>query len=360
MTVSTDDLGKSSSISKPVKSKETPISSLRFPGDIGNYPLTAIYITRVDYVPTKKAETYKTQVKDLVSSVVTPVRLATATIAGVSNALSAATGMEKGEVFTNTTNALGIAEKGVNRGIGELIYFTNCEKVEKEIIQIFLPLPMNLQSDYIGGWGGMELSSLQYNIRELLKGNLSKDQAIENLAEAGTMEVLKGFVGKMGGGPSVRESVGAIGAAGIGFNPYKELMYSSPDFRRFQLEWVLSPRNEKESDELNHIVWVLKKYMHPVPEGNSLEESYFFRYPEYCKIELWRNESKVTNGEQTNPYLFKFDQCAITQVTVRYDNKLHRDSGAPTVVSLSLGLLEKKILTQRDFEQDYKKNTTSY
>lgn len=339
--------------SKNFGTKENPNSSkiLRFPSDVGKYPMTSINVYKVSYEQNKNSDLSKTG--EAITNVTNNILDKTSEgIERFSNLLSNF-GIKSGggEGFLTNTIKPSV-ERGTNSLVKDLTGAVGMKRTVEQRITIALPLPIDLNVNYSHEWSGNSLTSLQYTIRELAKNGYSSQgigEAIERGSKFLGTEIIKNFVG--------RSSIeGIAGAGNISFNPYRELLFESSSFRSFTLEWVLSPKNSKESDTLSEIIYSLKKYSHAQTLNNTnLEDSIILEFPYFADVELWSNEESGIN-----PYFFKFLSCAITNISIRYDTKLHRDTKAPVATSLSIGFLETKILTQKDFGDSFDKSKQYY
>lgn len=220
----------------------------------------------------------------------------------------------------------------------------NINSYSNPVKTIILPIPLEIQTTYEANWSGTTLSPLEYVIKELLEGNTIKDdlsglsiQGLRQMTSSASNYVARNF------GVDLNKTLGV--SAGIGINPYKELMYQSPDFRTFNFDWVLSPRNEDESKVLNEIINTIKKYMHPGVSGKSFDESLLYTYPSYCTIEF-------SSNKEENPWLFKIHDCVINSFSARYSSKFHRDDNSPTAISLNLSVTEMTILSRNNFDKE--------
>lgn len=309
-------------ISKSGISDKKSNSPIRFPGNAVNQPSTMITITK-NNIETNEAISSSTNsaMSSLQSSIDSQTNSTVKTgLETIKNVLEGG-----GEVFSTLNQAL------------------NPNIKSKDIYTISLPMPVDLNVSYNAEWSGQSLGPIAHALREMIQGNFTSDavaQATGTLTKRGITEGIKGLLG--GHRLTSGALSGAGKSAGIAFNPYKELVYDSPSFRTFEFDWVLSPRNQQESDSLRKIIYILKKHMHPSVFGEG-SDSLLFLYPETCNIAF------LTGTGGGNPYLFQLDDCAITNVSVFYDNKFHQGTNAPAAVSIKLSLLETKILTQSDF-----------
>lgn len=296
-------------ISNISRVSNTTHSVIRFPSDSSNQPSVIIHIT--------KNNIEMAEISNSTSNTVSGVK------GQLSNAIEQArTGLQN--LGNTLTSALGANIKST------------------DIFTLALPMPVDINVSYNAEWNGTSLSPLEYALREVIQGNFSQE-SIDKAERLYTQRTAVGLIKNVVG----RTKIGSAGkVVGFSFNPYRELIYDSPSFRTFSFDWVLSPKNQQESDNIRKIVFILKKHMHPSVAGSGAEDSLLFLYPELCTIEFW------DGNEAQNTYLFKMDECAITNLSVFYDNKFHQGSNAPTQVSIKLSLMETKILTQSDFGDD--------
>lgn len=224
---------------------------------------------------------------------------------------------------------------------------------ERDKYGIILPIPEDIEVSYSAEWSGKNLTPIEYGVREIVEGGGSEP----SYAKAGYIfgsSTIGGIAALVGGSSLVNTFTGALGGAGIIINPYKQVMYDSPRFREFLFSWTLSPKSEKEMEEIQEIIWVLKRSMHPKAIGeDKIKESYFWGYPDYVEVKF------ITDGvgKKDNPWLFNIARSAIVGVDIDYDNKYHRD-GTPTGIKLTLSLMETIVYMQKDFGENYenKKN----
>ena len=215
----------------------------------------------------------------------------------------------------------------------------------KNVGYIILPMPNDVKVSYAAGWAGQSVTPIQYAIRNIINGQ-SPDEAGKLFTTGMAVEAFKAV---MGNTPNIIK--GAAIAGGVAFNPYKQLMYDSPSFRTFSFSWILSPKNAKEADDIDSLIWLLKRSMHPKTLGSSAEESMIWMSPDFLDFQFILDGS--TPG-MTNTWLPVLKRSAITNVSVNYETKFHgaskgHSAGSPAATSLTIDLLETVILTQTDF-----------
>lgn len=213
----------------------------------------------------------------------------------------------------------------------------------KSLGQIYLPLPKNMSAEYTSNWAAKEggrTASFQ-------QGAQGTSSAWGGVKAAITQEAGAAFSG-------MDEGV-AFGIATRGaMNPFRILQWQSPEFRTFSFYWELLPTNADDSEELNKVIYNLKKYMHS-PSGPG---SFVLRQPPLWNIKILdKSKLSVKDG---NRFLFQMKDCAITNIQVDYFDKgaiFHgvdaKGGHAPNGVRLQISFTETSILTQNDFRGSY-------
>jgi len=202
------------------------------------------------------------------------------------------------------------------------------------VCDIILPIPINLNVNYNAGWSGESINLFDYFLREGIESLGNGESTVNNISEI-SKKISTRWLSDFARGVTGFTGKGAY----VAFNPYKELMYSSPSFRKFSFQWVLSPRNEKESNTLREILFNLKKYMHP----KELDFEAVWLYPSFVDINF------NVKDRNENTFLFKILSSAIENISIEYDNKFHND-GSPVVYRLTIDFLESELLTQSNFK----------
>jgi hypothetical protein len=139
---------------------------------------------------------------------------------------------------------------------------------------------------------------------------------------------------------SVYASAGSI-AMGYALNPLMFLQFKKPEFRLFQLSWVLAPRTEKESKTIKNIVTKCKKAASP---DNGTLLGAVLKYPQIALIKILPND---VFGHM------KFKPCVITSVQANYTpnpTPSFFENGAPSTVTLTLNLKEMSYWYKNEIE----------
>ena len=144
-------------------------------------------------------------------------------------------------------------------------------------------------------------------------------------------------------------------ATGTAVNPQLELIYSSPDFRRFQFDFMFYPRSEKEAIEVQTILEELKFHQAPevLNQGAGGLGGFFLVPPSEFDIKFYYNGT-------INPNIPNISTCVLTQIDTDYapngfaayekPGKLRPSlggTGMPVAIRLTLQFMETQIITKR-------------
>jgi len=125
-------------------------------------------------------------------------------------------------------------------------------------------------------------------------------------------------------------------------NPRKESMFKEPGQRSFSFSWKFAPRNQKDSDNIQEIISLLKYHASP---ATYEDEHSLFMYPSEFQPFF------LSNAEE-NPYIGKIARCALTSVKVNYADagiwSAFNKTNAPTHLSMELEFKELSLLSRQD------------
>lgn len=134
---------------------------------------------------------------------------------------------------------------------------------------------------------------------------------------------------------------------GATINPAMFMNYRRPAYKEYELSWLLAASNKKDSENLKKIIDTMKYNSLPSHSGKAplLDQdstiSALWDYPSLCLVSLVPDQ-----------YTFKFRPAVIVSVSADYHasgGPSYFNSGAPTVVSLSLRLKEISFWTKDNF-----------
>ena len=137
-------------------------------------------------------------------------------------------------------------------------------------------------------------------------------------------------------------------------NPNMELLFGGPTLRNFRFSFKLTPRNEKEAQQVKLIIRALKRNMAPQAQGGTLQSGNFFlKTPNVFHL-------RYRTGRKNHPFLHRFKQCFLTDMQTTYTGEgVHATYDDGTPVSMQLDLSFKELQPIYDIDYDNKPGTES-
>jgi hypothetical protein len=139
-------------------------------------------------------------------------------------------------------------------------------------------------------------------------------------------------------------------------NPYAQLLYKGPQFRRYTVPVAIRPRSDTESKNALNIIKIFKLASSPSVQNRSLQlgsgtytlQSFVFGYPHLTAFDI--NFKSPTE----NKVIFESKLCAIESVAVDYGGQKMAffEDGVPTEINLTLQLSEISVRTLGDARYD--------
>jgi hypothetical protein len=256
----------------------------------------------------------------------------------------------------------------------------------------YLYIPQNLGTDYGVNYNQVDLGALGVEAAASI-GSQSNEEivsALQSAASSSSPEAIFNTIGSginaanglIGTGGNVNGSqLSAIGQ-GLAFNPFMEQVFQGVNFRNHSFSFKLIARNETEAKEISEIVKFFKRAMSPKLEGSSAGSitatsqsdtsnaaalrnrsagSRYLKVPNRFKIKFERSvkysnsgQIKVTSDSiQEIPGLYKFKECALTNVQVSYTpdgQYVSTDSTYVPAIQLDLRFVEMSIITRDDYD----------
>jgi hypothetical protein len=141
-------------------------------------------------------------------------------------------------------------------------------------------------------------------------------------------------------------------------NPYAQLLYKGPQFRRYQVPVSIKPRNSTESENALNIIRVFKIASSPSIQNRNVTigsfqgtlQSFVFGYPHLTQFTIDFSSPTVT----ANRTIFESKLCAIESVAVDYGGQKMSffEDGIPSEITLTLQLSEIAVRTLGDARND--------
>ena len=139
-------------------------------------------------------------------------------------------------------------------------------------------------------------------------------------------------------GTTLEASLGAI------YNPVLAATFKGVPLRGHSFNWKLIPRNPQESANLNEIIRVIRRAMHPYLSGIREQGGFILEYPEVLTPVLL-----MPDNDQN--IFYKPGLITNFKVTHGKDQKaFFAKTGNPVVYDLQLDYTELDIITQEDFD----------
>ena len=188
-------------------------------------------------------------------------------------------------------------------------------KGRKIIGSIVLPIPAGIGDQNNVTWGPNSMNVGQMaaaGIGMELLGDSKEKGAID-----GTIDALSS------NNPDVKEAIkSALAAAATGgnpnallgrttgniLNPNMELLFSAPALRPFNFNFLLSPRNTRESSTIVKILRFFKQGMAPIRSESNL----FLKSPHTFQMQY------LHRGSDDHKFLNRFKECALQSLGVNY------------------------------------------
>jgi len=154
------------------------------------------------------------------------------------------------------------------------------------------------------------------------------------------------LVGALGGNVSPNQLL-ARGNGEI-INPNMELLFGGPTLRNFRFQFKMTPRNEKEAEQIKLIIRAFKRNMAPMAEGGLLGSGNFFlKTPNVFKL-------RYRTGNKNHPFLNRFKQCFLSDMSVSYTGEgiySTYEDGTPVSMILDLSFKETQPIYDIDYDE---------
>ena len=187
---------------------------------------------------------------------------------------------------------------------------------------VTLPIPRKLNDVQTVIWESTSLTSTAGSVIQA--------------ASAGLIGGIAGLA--LSAGAQAAGAIGGIvpGTGGLQVNPHLFMLFKSPTFKEYNLQWQFAPKNEQESQTLADIITQFKYNMLPARAGGlgGGDSNVLLNYPSIAIIKMYPDDN----------FTFRFKPCAIRSVSVDFTGaggpSFFKRTGAPTVVNLSVSLQE--------------------
>lgn len=277
-------------------------------------------------------------------------------VRNISESIAQRVGASEGGRVRGTTLGSAIAAGGA--AIIPPVGVANAIRDPKKITKyaIFLPVPLSVKTNF-----GLEYEDLSLTdelakiggsvISQVAEGFLASRAGKSAKTDKEKEIALNGVKDKMAIGSQISgllSNAAKIGGAitGLSINPHKELLFKGVNFRKFEFDYKLIARNQKESDLIKEICDLISFHMHP----DLTAGSFLYNFPSEFDVEFYfrKKQTSGNSNYQRNPYLMFLSTCVMTNFDVDYGNKYvtFKDSGAPVEITIKMKLQETQIMTK--------------
>tara|TARA_B100001250_G_scaffold180537_1_gene155223 strand:+ start:8294 stop:9331 length:1038 start_codon:yes stop_codon:yes gene_type:complete len=245
-------------------------------------------------------------------------------------------------------------------------------RVLKNTGTILLQIPSNIQDSNDVDYGSSSLNGLSAagakafqdvatgdfataEGREKMKSNVGDtlkkvtndiggmDGAADILTKQLAARAVNTFGGNISGNQLLARSEGSI------MNPNMELLFNGPKLRNFRFSFKMTPRNAQESEQIKLIIRTFKRNMAPKTKtATSNKGNFFIKTPNVFEL-------RYRSGNQDHPFLHKFKQCFLTNVSVNYTSDgvyATYEDATPISMQLDLEFKELEPIYDVDYDSD--------
>jgi len=202
---------------------------------------------------------------------------------------------------------------------------------------------------------GIKLDDLGGSIQEVgtklaeTKNNaLQGAGGVDGIKDITTKFLTSKAVGALGGNVSVNQLLAR--QSGEIFNPNMELLFNGPTLRSFRFSFKMTPRSSAEAEQVKLIIRSFKRNMAPktaaAANKSGSRGNFFLKSPNIFEL-------RYRSGNQDHPFLHKFKQCFLTDVSVNYTGEgVYATYEDATPVSMILDLSFKELEPVYDVDYD--------
>ena len=206
----------------------------------------------------------------------------------------------------------------------------------------------------IGTFFSKDGASERQKILDQIKAEGSTALA-NTVAGIGGMEAVDNFANKrfasqilgLFGGNVTASGLLARGNGEI-INPNMELLFGGPTLRNFRFQFKMTPRNEKESQQVKLIIRAFKRNMAPMAQGGTVSSgSFFLKTPNVFNL-------RYRTGNKNHPFLNRFKQCFLSDMSVSYTGEgiySTYEDGTPVSMILDLSFKETQPIYDVDYDE---------
>ena len=254
------------------------------------------------------------------------------------------------------------------------------DKAKNNLGSIILQMPSNIQDGNAVDYGESKMNTLMGAAAgvigagiegggEIISGMLGKDKAGVEAAKGKMSQQMKNAIGTDASvmdaasdfvsAKATSAALGALGAnvsaaqllarqTGQIFNPNMELLFNGPALISFNFSFKMTPRIPEEAQECKNIIRSFKSNMAPKTKntGSLGGSGVFLKTPNVFEL-------RYMKGGGEHPFLHKFKQCFLTNISVNYTGEgvyATYDDASPISMQLDLSFKELEPIYDVDYD----------
>lgn len=246
-------------------------------------------------------------------------------------------GTKSGSLYTQTLNKTGgviLLPMPSNIQDGNSVSYAD-DSLDTLTGKLFSGSENVMKTNYTGKGAQDFISTLQNKLgsaaNAILGGDSGKelkDIAIKSLAAQATSV--------FGGNVTLNQVLAR--ESGQILNPNMELLFNGVTLRTFRFSFKMTPRDDKESEQIKYIIRSLKRNMAAKSGETFLTSPNIF-------------ELRYRQGNNNHPFLHKFKPCALTDMAVNYTGEnVYATYGDGTPISMTMDLTFKELVPIYDID----------
>tara|TARA_B100000131_G_scaffold139350_1_gene135609 strand:- start:728 stop:2062 length:1335 start_codon:yes stop_codon:yes gene_type:complete len=158
------------------------------------------------------------------------------------------------------------------------------------------------------GGGDNRLQNAGIAAKNAIEGGLADSGVTgKNLRGLITKKLAASAVNALGGNVTMNQLLAR--QDGTIFNPNMELLFNGPTLRNFRFSFKMTPRGKDEAEQIKLIMRTFK--MNMAPKVTSGGPNLFLKTPNVFEL-------RYKSGRKDHPFLHKFKQCFLTDISVNY------------------------------------------
>jgi len=235
---------------------------------------------------------------------------------------------------------------------GSLDFFGPREMMDKRNKgSVTLPIPANISDTNAVEWGADSMNAIQAALANIgMEFLTGRDAAGEITKTASAVAANKDALKTSLGAAVVEAATGSSGgslltrATGNIMNPNMELLFKKPSLRPFEFTFKLAPRSKEEAKQVIGIIRTFKQSMAVIRSESNL----FLKTPHTYKLQY-------KHRNQEHPYLNKFKECALMNMSVNYTpdgNYATYEDGVMTAYEMRLSFTEIEPIFNDEYGND--------